>query len=346
MGEPQPIRIVGGGLAGLTLGIALRQRQVPVTVLEAGKYPRHRVCGEFISGQGQTTLERLDLKDKLLRAGGRWAESAIFHAPQRPPLEERLPQPALCLSRYVLDDLLAREFCRLGGELRVHQRCGADLAGEGVVRATGRRAQASVQGWRWCGLKVHARGVRLQADLEMHLVPGGYVGLCLLNDEVNVCGLFRSRTPMPHLGQQWQDLLRGPPGSTLRQRLNNATLDESSFCAVAGLYPEPRPAGEPGQCALGDALTMTPPITGNGLSMALESAELAVEPLIDYHRGARTWEEARREIARRCEERFRLRLWTATWLHRALFQPLARRLLSEVLGRFPGVWRVVFGQTR
>ena len=45
----QPVTIIGGGLAGLTLGIGLRQRNVPVTIREAGQYPRHRVCGEFIS---------------------------------------------------------------------------------------------------------------------------------------------------------------------------------------------------------------------------------------------------------------------------------------------------------
>jgi NADPH-dependent 2,4-dienoyl-CoA reductase/sulfur reductase-like enzyme len=39
------ITIVGGGLAGLTLGIGLRQRSVPVTIQEAANYPRHRVCG-------------------------------------------------------------------------------------------------------------------------------------------------------------------------------------------------------------------------------------------------------------------------------------------------------------
>ena len=35
--------VVGGGLAGLTLGVALRQRDVPVTLCEAGSYPRQRV---------------------------------------------------------------------------------------------------------------------------------------------------------------------------------------------------------------------------------------------------------------------------------------------------------------
>ena len=63
------ITVVGGGLAGLSLGIGLRQRGVPVTVREAGHYPRHRVCGEFISGNGPAVLERLGLLPRFEQAG-------------------------------------------------------------------------------------------------------------------------------------------------------------------------------------------------------------------------------------------------------------------------------------
>ncbi|MFZ9874958.1 MAG: NAD(P)-binding protein, partial [Candidatus Methylacidiphilales bacterium] len=45
------VEIVGGGLAGLTLGLCLRQKGVPVDLFEAGTYPRHRVCGEYLSGR-------------------------------------------------------------------------------------------------------------------------------------------------------------------------------------------------------------------------------------------------------------------------------------------------------
>ena len=39
------VTIIGGGLSGLCLGIGLRQRGVPVRIIEAGTYPRHKVCG-------------------------------------------------------------------------------------------------------------------------------------------------------------------------------------------------------------------------------------------------------------------------------------------------------------
>ena len=59
----KPITIVGGGLAGLALGVALRRNDVPVSVIEAGHYPRHRVCGEFISGEGLRVLDGLAVLD-------------------------------------------------------------------------------------------------------------------------------------------------------------------------------------------------------------------------------------------------------------------------------------------
>jgi len=192
MSFPKPITIVGGGLAGLTLGIGLRQRGVPATVWEAARYPRHRVCGEFISGRGLETLARLDLEQLILGAGATRARTAAFFSRRTASRPQTLPRPALCVSRFILDNMLAGEFRRLGGELRAGERWRGTFSGAGVVRATGRSAQPTENGWRWFGLKAHASQVSLTVDLEMHVAPDGYVGLCwLAGDEVNVCGLFR-----------------------------------------------------------------------------------------------------------------------------------------------------------
>jgi hypothetical protein len=189
---PKPITIIGGGLAGLTLGIGMRRHGIPVTIREAGSYPRHRVCGEFISGRGHATLARLGLREKLLESGAITATTAMFLSGNAKSLARPLPTSALCVSRFILDALLANVFRELGGDLRENDRWREDDFAEGVVRANGRRAQPTDNGWHWYGLKIHGRNFPLQADLEMHIVRKGYIGLTRLpNSEVDVCGLFR-----------------------------------------------------------------------------------------------------------------------------------------------------------
>src|SRR5580704_1395728 len=140
MPAPKPITIVGGGLAGLTLGIGLRQRDVPVTIWEAGQYPRHRVCGEFISGNGQAVLGRLGLLEQFEKAGAFHARTAMFVCGTNRSPVRQLDAPALCLSRHLMDTLLAGAFQQLDGDLRVNSRWTSDDYGEGVVLAAGRRA--------------------------------------------------------------------------------------------------------------------------------------------------------------------------------------------------------------
>jgi flavin-dependent dehydrogenase len=324
----KPITIVGGGLAGLTLGIALRREGVPVTVWEAGDYPRHRVCGEFISGRGLNILHRLDLIDDSARV----ARTVAFYARGRKILSRQLPQEALCISRYRLDALLVEEFRNEGGDLRVRSRWTKPTDDEGVVRASGRRVQAQTDGSRWYGLKVHAINVQLAADLEMHFDRDRYVGLCQLNHgRVNVCGLFRTRTV---------ERLHGREGTELNVRLSDATWDEDSRCAVAGLPPYPRLATD-GAC-IGDALTMPAPLTGNGMSMAFESAEIASRPLAAYANGAVDWQSAVEEMHRGFRRAFQSRLQWSSFLHRVLFRPRAE--IWSILA--PLCWRGLFHATR
>src|SRR5258708_11909661 len=214
MARHKHITIIGGGLAGLTMGICLRRRAVPVTLIEAGHYPKHRVCGEFISGRGPEVLGRMDLRDVLAEAGVIEGRTALFRSGGARSPARCLPEPALCVSRYELDALLAHEFKRLGGQLREGERCRVAEPGEGLVWANGRRAQSHQDGWRWFGLKVHARNVALEADLEMYLASDGYVGLCRLKGgETNVCGLFRAKAGKPDGGPHVTNETPGPRSS-------------------------------------------------------------------------------------------------------------------------------------
>ena len=95
------VEIIGGGLAGLSLGLGLRARGIPVRLIESGSYPRHRVCGEFITGLDEQTSSRLQLRELLKPA--RPARSVTWCEPGRPDMRHHFPHPALCLSRFNLD---------------------------------------------------------------------------------------------------------------------------------------------------------------------------------------------------------------------------------------------------
>jgi FAD binding domain len=353
----RPITIIGGGLAGLTLGIGLRRRGIPVRVLEAGHYPRHRVCGEFISGCGQQTLANFGLLDPLLQSGAVPAGTAAFFPPgqSNPPIRH-LEQKALCISRFRLDSILAETFRAAGGELRENTRADLPDLDEGTIRASGRRAHPVQDGYAWFGVKIHARNLHLVADLEMHAFENGYVGICRLpGNEVNICGLFRRANQTQNAGGKMQNenktptgrlLMNVPFGSQLYIRLSSADTDEASFCSVAGLSLKPQRAAELPDCSLGDALTMTPPVTGNGMSMAFESAELALEPLSAYARGKLSWSEAKSHIALACDHQFASRLRWAQWLQWMMFSPLFQNCLGGVALHSQFVWNMFFRRTR
>ena len=316
----KPITIIGGGLAGLRLGIGLREHGVPTTVYEAGQYPRHRVCGEFISGAGQEMVRRLSVQSRP-------AQTAAFFSADKCQRFD-LPEPALCVSRYDLDRALADAFRARGGKLVCGKRI--QLRGEGVVHATGRRSHPVENGWRWFGLKAHATGVDLEADLEMHLVANGYIGICRLPEgRINVCGLFRKRRG---------DTERVTLADSLGPRFSNAHWIRESSVAVSGLcFCAPEHDGE---CHIGDAHAMIAPLTGNGMSMAFESAEAAVEPLLAYADGAANWREAVDRIDASLEG-FRARLTWGKWLQRAAFHPWLLPFCSR-----PALRKLLFAATR
>ncbi len=351
----RPIVIVGGGLAGLSLGLLLRRRAVPVEVVEASGYPRHRVCGEFINGRGLDVLADLEVLAPLTTEGGSAAATAIFCTPGARSPVRRLPKDAFCVSRFLLDASLARRFVKQGGRLVEGHRWQEAFAQPGCVRATGRRPNVVGDGPRWFGVKAHARNLALEADLEMHFGRRGYVGICRVEGgRANVCGLFRESGPSgvgevgTGAGRILKQLVAGA-GSALRARLDHADWDVDSVCAVGGLPLHAglrEPGAAPDECAIGDSAAMIPPVTGNGMSMALESAALAAEPLAEYSAGRLGWEECCRAVSRRERRQFARRLWWANTLHRWLFNPICGPVLLAAAARSSVVWRASFAVTR
>ena len=71
---------------------------------------------------------------------------------------------------------------------------------------------------------------------------------------------------------------------------------------------------------------MIPPFTGNGMSMAFESAECALQPALDYAGGEKDWQEAAISCAKAQKDRFRRRMIISMLMHPLLITPLGRHL--------------------
>lgn len=319
MAKLKPITIAGGGLAGLTLGIALRERGIPVSLHEAGTYPRHRVCGEFLNGRGREVLESLGLCEIFGQA--RRQSSTVWFYRDRKIYEAKLPAAAWGISRFTLDDALQRKFCESGGELIQRSRMKPEAI-PGHVWCGGRIPGRSC----WVGLKCHVPSLSLEADLEMHLAENGYVGLARVEgDAVNVCGLFHRDTSLRNL----PDYLRSGGLHALAEKVEAAGPEESSCAAVAGFSLGWQPE-RVGVLAVGDACGMIPPFTGNGMSMACEAAIEAYEPLAEYAAGRSGWKETCEKSSLRQHARFSRRLRWGQFFHPFLTEPPGQALLAAV----------------
>jgi len=321
------VTIAGGGLAGLSLGIALRNQGVPVDLHEAGDYPRHRVCGEFICGVSDETLRELGVESVL-----KDAEKLETHAWFRGEAclhRGRLPLPARGISRYRLDERLQRLLTDSGGRVFTSSRITRNEE-EGCVWCSGRIPE---QG-DWIGLKSHFSGLPMESDLEMHLASNGYVGLARVDhDTVNVCGLFRLCREIS--GQDIIERYIEAGGLlALRDRLRRAGSKEDTRSAIAG-FRLGWQMERPGRLSLGDARAMIPPFSGNGMSMALESAAIAAPILASYSEGGLSWECAVSQAGRAMKARFSSRMIFARMLHPFLTSAPGRAFFSTASRLLP-----------
>jgi menaquinone-9 beta-reductase len=72
--------IVGGGPAGTSAAIHLAMRGARVLLAEQKKFPRAKLCGEFISPECLEHFERLGVADEMLEAGGAELTETRFYS--------------------------------------------------------------------------------------------------------------------------------------------------------------------------------------------------------------------------------------------------------------------------
>lgn len=342
MSSLRPITIAGGGLAGLGLGVALRRDGIPVTIHEQFNYPQHRVCGEFMAGLKETTLERLGIQSCF--ADSKWHHSTVWVDQHRQSKPFILPSPARGISRFLLDQRLAELFLSLGGDLQTNSRLTVKQAPLDCIWATGKHKSPDSD---WVGLKAHFRGLEMHSDLEIHFGNQSYVGLSAVEDDwINVCGLF----PKQSIPRKCSELdtffgtLENSGLGLVAKRLESLEMRIGSFKTVASFLPATILSSKVG-IGIGDRFAMMPPFTGNGMTLALESAAVLLPVLTDYSRGNMNWDKAESLSRIRLSRSFKARLQRAGWLHPFLWNSRPRRSLL-VLDRFGLLpWKTLYKLT-
>src|SRR5712692_8100547 len=129
--------IIGGGPAGTSAAISAARQGASVLLLERGRFPRHKVCGEFVSAESLDLLRDLlaSAHRQLISEAPRIAHSRIFA--DGAVLGAEIAPPAASIPRFDLDSALW-ESCRQTG-VEAHDECAVqaiDDAGDGPFSVT------------------------------------------------------------------------------------------------------------------------------------------------------------------------------------------------------------------
>lgn len=256
-----PVCILGGGPAGACAAIAACREGATVRILERSKFPRHKVCGEFLSPGVQQPLEALglwpefrNLQPAIIRRMRIRAGSA--------EKSQALPETAFGVSRYALDAWLWDRALQYGTQ--------HISRGQPNVITTG-RASVQPRGGRLFGFKAHFTGPPDDA-VELYFEQARYVGVnCVEQGVTNVCGLAPEEE-LRRWGFDVDRMLR--QDAALQARL--APLQRQWEWIFTGpLEFRNRLALSSGAYMAGDALSFVDPFTGSGLLCAMLTGSMA-----------------------------------------------------------------------
>ncbi len=296
--EVNGIVVAGGGPAGAAVACLLARAGRRVTVIERNAIPTHQVCGEFIGGDGLTRLASLGIDVAAL--GARPISRLRLLRGTR-MVEAKLPFAAAGVSRRVLDAaLLAAAEASGATILRGHAIRRArglildvehlgEITARHLFLATGKHELRGAERAlarpvrETIGFKVHLRlapeqSRALDGVIELLLFRDTYVGLQLIEDGMaNLC-LVASRSRLRAAGG-WNGLLAGlcRDSPYLARRLEGAQGWPKPLAIARVPYGfVHRPGTDDGAAfRLGDQMGVIPSFAGDGIAIALRTAELA-----------------------------------------------------------------------
>lgn len=359
--------VIGGGPAGTSAAIHAAQGGARVLLLERGKFPRQKVCGEFVSAESLGLLRYLlgPRSQHLLCGAVSIPQVRVFLDGRI--LRAKIDPPAASIARFDLDAALWSSAQHAGvdaqqavtahgvagtGPFRLATSTG-EFEGRALVNASGRWSKlntlpASGGGReKWLGLKAHFAEPFPEASVDLYFLDEGYCGVqpVSLQDghshrgRVNVCAMVRadSATKLP-------EVLALHPA--LRERSHSWQLIGEPISTSPLIFQPPQPAKDNVLMA-GDAAGFVDPFVGDGISLALRSGRLAARSLAPYFAGTACLDQSVHEYRREYEESLLPVFRTSSWIRQALRLPrMVRRPVLSVLEKSPVLTRQLVRSTR
>lgn len=353
--------IVGAGPAGSAAAAALARHGWDVLLLERDHFPRHKVCGEFLSPEAQATLRAVNLYSAVIAASPLALTHATVTTQRGQTVRMALPASAWGVSRFALDAALAtaaqeqgaelwqgvvvKAFTQAGAYYAVHlqertQQAGAPrpatVFARALIMACGRHSATALPPHPtphtrplFVGIKAHYMELAMPAQVELYFFPGGYVGINPVEGgRANLC-LLLAYDAFRRAGQSVPATLAALAAwnPALGRRLAAGRLIDGTLSTVAPVDTG-RPAAPWAEVAcLGDTAVLLPPLCGDGMAMALRSAELCA-PLADaFLQGDLALAEWAARYQQDWQTEFRQRVRTGRLVQRLFATPF----LSDVI---------------
>ena len=366
------VAIAGGGIAGCCAAILLARAGRRVVLLEKGRIPNHKLCGEFLSTEASSSLERLGVLGAVTAAGAKSIDRATITTARGAVLRHELPGTALGLSRYELDRILfnaARQsgaVCEEGATVKTVSGTLADgfivatdsqtYAARAVLCAHGKRASLDThlgrrlpQGTPWVAYKQHFAASNFPSMIEVHGFSGGYCGVSPIEgDTVNVCWIHHESVTKTY-GGDLDDIVH----RVLRKKMHILPQGWIRWIPSPGPFAQssrpplgPKSLFEGDICMIGDAAGMIAPLCGDGMSMAMRSASIA-SPLVDkLLAGRQTPTEFKRRYTQAWNAEFRTRLALGRMIQNYATGPTISDHVVGACARHPAIARWLIAKTR
>jgi hypothetical protein len=363
------IVIVGGGLAGLTAAIHLASNGLQIGLFEKEPYPHHKVCGEYLSREILPYLQSLNIS--LSQLNPVEINRLVYSTPQGNTVNANLPLGGLGISRYALDNFLFLKAKEVGveivnelvvsvnfdkNEFLIKTHRGRESAANLVLGAYGKRSLMDKKLNRdfidkksgWLGVKSHYQFDGYSNNtVSLHNFKGGYCGLSKTETgAVNVCYLatYESFKNYKNSEDYKNEVLRKNP--YLNSFFEQASPLFEKELTIAQVSFDKKSLVENHILMLGDAAGLIHPLCGNGMAMAIHSAKLASETILQHYKPSGFQRnKIENSYTTQWNFHFKSRLKTGRILQKILLNPGLAEISQTLIKVFPAVLPKIITRT-